>query len=48
MNLGERDNHLKPLRLYPKGQLFIRFDIEFPRQLGQEKKDRIVELLKTK
>lgn len=45
INQEEFDNHLAPLRKYPKGTLFVRFDIEFPANLSFEKKARIVEQL---
>ena len=45
MDSEEAANSLKPLRDYPKGNLYLKFDIEFPNNLTADKKQRIVELL---
>jgi len=42
----EIKSHLLPLRTYPKGNLFVRFDILFPETINIEQKLKIVELLR--
>ena len=39
-------NHLKPIQTLPRGDLYIRFDIEFPKNISIEHKNKVVELLK--
>ena len=42
----ETVNFLKPVRDLPKGDLYVRFDIEFPKKLSNEYKKRIIDVLK--
>lgn len=39
-------NHLKPVETLPRGDLYMRFDIEFPSKISIENKNKVVELLK--
>lgn len=45
----ERDqilNHLLPNGKLPRGDLYVRFDIEFPTNIKVDSKNQVVELLK--
>ena len=39
-------NHLKPNGQLPRGDLYIRFDIEFPINITIDSKNKVVDLLK--
>ena len=39
-------NHLKPIQVLPRGDLFIRFDIKFPTNITIENKSKVVDLLR--
>jgi len=38
--------HLKPIGTLPRGDLYVKFDIHFPTEIGVEDKNAIVELLR--
>jgi DnaJ-class molecular chaperone len=40
-------DYLKSVRELPKGDLYVRFEIEFPKKLSNEHKQRIVEVLRS-
>ena len=42
----EISNHLMPLHSFPKGDLFVRFDIVFPKEIDVGQKMKIVQMLK--
>lgn len=39
-------NHLKPTQVLPRGDLYIKFDIQFPTNISIEHKNQVVELLR--